>query len=268
MGVRLAPTEYRRTPYAAPMHARAVVSARIDGLAGGLARFALVLALLCGVAELLAGPAYRLGLWSLGTAFGTMRWATTAALAAAAIALVATLLAARTGVRQLAMPLAGLVLALAVAAPPLWLYMRVQQLPHIHDISTDTANPPAFVAVLPLRQGARNPVDYASGTAAQQKAGYPDITPLQLAVTPAEAFARAEQAVRALGWSIVAAVPSEGRIEATDTTLLFGFKDDVVVRITPSGPGSTVDVRSLSRIGGSDFGTNAKRVRAFLQRMQ
>ena len=249
------------------MHGNAVAPRRPPGLARALARIALVLALLCGAAELLAGPAYRLNLLSLGAALTTMRWAATSALAAAAIALVAALLAVRSGGRERVMAIAALVLALAVAGPPLWLYMRAQQLPRIHDISTDTANPPAFVAVLPLRQDARNPVAYTRATAAQQAAGYPDIASLRLPVAPAEAFARAERAARALGWSIVAAEPSEGRLEATDTTLLFGFKDDVVVRITPSAPGSIVDVRSLSRVGGSDFGTNAKRVRAFLHRM-
>lgn len=145
----------------------------------------------------------------------------------------------------------------------------MQRLPRIHDISTDTANPPKFVAVLPLRLGARNPVDYAPATALQQKSGYPDIAPLTLSVPPAEAFARAERAANALGWTIVATAAVEGRLEATDTTPLFGFKDDIVVRVTPATDGgSIVDVRSLSRVGGSDFGTNAKRVRAFLRRME
>ena len=235
-----------------------------------LARFALVLAALCGAAELLAGPAYRLGLLSLGAALGTRRWAATAALATAAVALVLTIFAARSGGRRaLAPSAAALVLALVVAAPPLWLYVQVQRLPHIHDISTDTAHPPTFVAVLPLRIDARNPVDYSPATAQQQKAGYPDIAPLRLAVPPAEAFARAVRAANGLGWTIVAAEASEGRLEATDTTLLFGFKDDIVVRVAPaSGGGSIVDVRSLSRVGGSDFGTNASRVRAFLRRLE
>ena len=68
--------------------------------------------------------------------------------------------------------------------------------------------------------------------------------------------------------ALVAVQASEGRLEATDTTLLFGFKDDIVVRIRPSAGGSLVDVRSLSRIGGSDFGTNARRVRVFVHRLQ
>ena len=84
----------------------------------------------------------------------------------------------------------------------------------------------------------------------------------------AEAFARSLRTAQALGWEIVAAVPAEGRIEATDTTLLFGFKDDVVIRVTGDGPGSRVDVRSASRVGRSDFGTNARRVRAYLDRLQ
>ena len=88
-----------------------------------------------------------------------------------------------------------------------------------------------------------------------------------LGVPPAQAFERAERTARAMGWQIVAAVPDALRIEATDTTLLFGFKDDVVIRIRPSGQGSVVDVRSLSRIGGSDIGTNARRVRRFLDRL-
>jgi len=66
---------------------------------------------------------------------------------------------------------------------------------------------------------------------------------------------------------VVAAAPDKMRIEATDTTLMFGFKDDIVVRITPQDGGSVVDVRSLSRVGGSDFGANAKRVRAYLKRV-
>jgi uncharacterized protein (DUF1499 family) len=70
-----------------------------------------------------------------------------------------------------------------------------------------------------------------------------------------------------MGWEVASAAPEALRIEATDSTLLFGFKDDVVVRITPQGSGSVVDVRSLSRIGGSDLGTNAKRVRAYLRRL-
>ena len=166
-----------------------------------------------------------------------------------------------------ALAVSALAIGIAVAAPLLYMYERAQSLPKIHDISTDTSDPPAFVAVLPLRQGARNPVDYRPDTAVQQQRGYADIAPLRLNVTPAEAFARAERAARSMRWQMVDAAPAALRIEATDTTLLFGFKDDIVVRVTPEGAGSRVDVRSTSRVGRSDFGANAKRIRRFMRQL-
>ncbi len=232
----------------------------------GLARLALGLGVLCGAAALLAGPAYRLQLLQLGAGILTMRWACSVALAGAAVALVALVMLWRDAAPR-NWAAAALALNLVVAAPPLFMYWQVQQLPRIHDVSADTEKPPTFEAVLPLRQGARNSVDYVAATAAEQRKGYPDIAPLQLALAPEAAFGRALDVARSMGWQIVAATPQQLRIEATDTTLLFGFKDDVVIRITAQGPGSRVDVRSLSRVGGSDFGTNAKRVRAFLKQL-
>ncbi len=229
---------------------------------------ACVVGLISALAALMAGPAYRFGGLALGAAFGLLRWTTTAAIGAAGVALLAWLVLAVVR-RRAWQPLAALALLLnvAVAGPPLYLQQQAQRLPKIHDISTDTRDPPAFAAVLPLRQGARNPVDYRADTAEQQRRGYPDIAPLTLALPPAEAFVRAERAARAMGWDIVAASPQALRIEATATTLLFGFEDDVVVRIRPQGGGSVVDVRSLSRIGGSDIGANAQRIRRFLAQL-
>jgi uncharacterized protein (DUF1499 family) len=233
-----------------------------------LAWLALLGGPLSAIAALLAGPTYRASLLSLGSAFLLLRWATIAALTGAGVAVLALGLLWLGGARRgRALAAAAIAINVLVAAPPLYLYAQAQSLPNIHDISTDTQDPPAFVAVLPLRQGARNPVDYRPETAAQQRLGYPDIAPLVLDVPPAQAFERAERTARAMGWQIVATVPEALRIEATDTTLLFGFKDDVVIRIRPSGQGSVVDVRSLSRIGGSDIGTNARRVRRFLDRL-
>jgi uncharacterized protein (DUF1499 family) len=227
-----------------------------------------VLGLVCGAVALLAGPAYRAGIVALGTGLQLVRWAATLAAAGAAVAFVAGALH-RTSPAPRAWKAAVLALALnvAVAGPPLWLYLRVQQLPRIHDITTDTEHPPVFVAVLPLRADARNPVDYPRATAEAQKKGYPDVAPLTLGEPPPQALARAERAARAMGWQIVALAPQDLRLEATDTSALFGFKDDIVVRITPAGGGSIVDVRSLSRVGGSDFGVNARRVRAFLRKL-
>jgi uncharacterized protein (DUF1499 family) len=84
---------------------------------------------------------------------------------------------------------------------------------------------------------------------------------------PARAVQLAQQVAKDMGWEILAVVPSEGRVEATDTTWYFGFKDDVVVRVQPDSTGSRVDVRSESRVGGGDTGTNARRVRAYLARL-
>jgi uncharacterized protein (DUF1499 family) len=91
---------------------------------------------------------------------------------------------------------------------------------------------------------------------------------VNLDVAPAQAFDRALSAARAFGWEIVASDPSQGRIEATATTYWFGFKDDVVIRITSQGSGSRVDVRSLSRIGESDVGMNAKRIRSYVSKLK
>ena len=73
---------------------------------------------------------------------------------------------------------------------------------------------------------------------------------------------------RSSGVPIVAAEPGVGRIEATDQTRWFGFKDDVVIRVTEADGGSRVDIRSKSRIGRNDFGTNAKRVRAYSRKLE
>jgi uncharacterized protein (DUF1499 family) len=152
--------------------------------------------------------------------------------------------------------------------------------PPIHEISTDLTDPPAFVAVEALRKSsdAVNPPEYVRqvkgpggsiiDVTRMQRAHYPDIQPLQLAVAPAEALKSAQRAAQQLGWASVAYAPAEGRLEATDTTAFFGFKDDVVVRVRASDGGSRVDVRSKSRVGLSDIGTNAKRVRAFLKAME
>lgn len=138
--------------------------------------------------------------------------------------------------------------------------------PPIHDITTDLENPPMFVAAIPVREaaGAANPPMYfAAENAPLQAKAYPDIGTIVLATSAAEAFAKAETAAQALGWEIIAAVPEEGRIEATATTAWIGFKDDVVIRVTGTGTESRVDLRSKSRVGKGDAGLNAQRIRAF-----
>jgi uncharacterized protein (DUF1499 family) len=103
--------------------------------------------------------------------------------------------------------------------------------------------------------------------ASLQREGYPDIKPIVLGVPPAEAFKRVDQMATAMGWDVVARAPAEGRLEAIDTTRWFGFHDDIVVRIKPDGTGSRIDIRSKSRVGRSDLGVNAQRIREFTQRL-
>jgi len=145
---------------------------------------------------------------------------------------------------------------------------QARSVPPIHDITTDTEQPPQFVAVLPLRADAPNATEYEGAEIARQQVeAYPDIATHRLPVPPDAAFTRALEAAREMGWEIVAAEPGEGRIEATDTTFWFGFKDDVVIRVAADGSGSKVDVRSVSRVGGSDVGANAKRIGDYLRRL-
>jgi len=141
--------------------------------------------------------------------------------------------------------------------------------PAIHDITTDTTNPPLFEAILPLRADAPNPPGYAGTEIAdQQQSAYPDLVTLTINKPTAEVFTAAEQVARDLNWHIVAADRAAGRIEATDTTTWFRFQDDVVIRLTTLKSGTSVDVRSKSRVGRSDMGANARRIHAFLDRLE
>jgi uncharacterized protein (DUF1499 family) len=221
------------------------------------------------VAIALAGLGSRWGWWTFRTGFSILRWGSYAALGGAALVLVGALASGRGRRRPLVAAALLTAVALATVAVP-WQWRRTaQRVPPIHDVTTDTEQPPAFVALHDRRPGATNPVEYGGPEiAAQQRAGYPDLAPVTLAVPPREALARAERTARALGWTIAAVDTAAGRLEATDRTRWFGFYDDVVVRVTPADPGSRVDVRSLSRVGGSDVGANAARIRRFTERLR
>lgn len=142
--------------------------------------------------------------------------------------------------------------------------------PPIHDISTDLETPPDFVSVVALRGEDSNPLTRTepADLADQQRNAYPQLQTLIVEDDIATVFAAALEEATAQGWDIVDAAEPEngeaGRIEATDTTLLFGFKDDVVIRIADDGPDRTlVDMRSVSRVGISDLGKNAARIEGF-----
>jgi uncharacterized protein (DUF1499 family) len=217
-----------------------------------------------------AGPAYRLGLVDLTGAFVLMRWGAWMGLAALLVALIGAWIT-RPGARRrgFGLTLTGAVAGAAAFGVPFAMLESAKASPPIHDITTDTENPPRFVAIIALRQGSPNSAEYqGEAVARQQRAAYPDIRPVTLAEPPDAAFKRALTAAREIGWQIVAAVPAQGRIEATDTTAWFGFKDDVVIRITPTAGGSRIDARSVSRLGEGDLGKNAARIRGYLRRVQ
>ena len=139
----------------------------------------------------------------------------------------------------------------------------------IHDISTDTANPPAFEVLDETRAGARNTLEYGGPElAAAQAAAYPDIAPLETDLPADAAYQRSMAVAQGMGWEIVASDAERRRFEATARTSVFYFADDVVVVVTPQEDGSRVDMRGVSRVGRSDQGVNAARIRAFHQRFR
>ena len=132
--------------------------------------------------------------------------------------------------------------------------------PPINDISTDLSDPPAFASD-PAGRG--RDMSYPADFVPQVRAAYPDLAPIRVSSDPDRALALAEETARALGWDVVAVDPAAGTLLARETTRIFRFVDDVVVRMRPAeGGGSIVDVRSKSRDGQGDLGVNAVRIRS------
>jgi uncharacterized protein (DUF1499 family) len=246
---------------------------------GKMTRFAFFTGIVAIILLAVAGPSYRLGLLPLapallGAAVGFLLFVITFIVGA-----IGLLAGGRQAVARPGAAVAVIALSFVVTVVAGFWASRGGGSAPIHDVTTDLNNPPAFKDVVPLRtaSGALNPAEYKRVQSmmgkeldvpdAQRKA-YPDIQPLVLPQPPAKAVELAAQAAKDMGWDIVAIAPSDGRVEATDTTRYFGFKDDVVVRVVPESTGSRVDVRSESRVGGGDAGTNARRVRAFLGRLR
>lgn len=231
------------------------------------------LGLLAGIVALLAmlaGPLYRAGMIGLGAAFSSVFFGYWLGLLAALFGVVALLLALFAQPRRyLVRALIAIVLGVIAFVPPMLFKHKAGSVPAIHDITTDTANPPPFQTLLAQRADAPNSAVYGGAeVAAKQQAAYPDIQPLQFDAPPATVFKAALDSAKSMGWAIAAQVPDEGRIEATATTFWFGFKDDVVIRLRPEAGGTRVDVRSESRVGGSDVGANAARIRAYSRKLR
>ena len=219
-------------------------------------RITLSLAVISALLLVISGPGTRAGLWPFRVGFGMFAGAMLVGLAAAGAALVGLAFLRPSHSRPLM--LAAFVLGVVSAAIPLDYVRRVKTLPYINDISTDSERPPQFSP----------PKAYPEHFPELQRIGYPNLHGLEVRLAPKQAFARALEIAKGHGWEIAAFDEATGRIEAVVTTRWFGFKDDVVIRVTPTGTGSRVDMRSKSRVGRSDVGTNADRIEDFLGRMQ
>jgi uncharacterized protein (DUF1499 family) len=219
---------------------------------------------------------YRAGWWTYSISFSVLlTYSAYAAIAAAVLAVVSGFWwRGMTGGARLA-TVAGLIAGAFLIYWPLQFYARVfplpiinnTPLPRIHDITTDTQDPPAFVATLAAREAEKGGTAVYGGPelAKQQQAGYPDIVPLKTPLAPDEAFKRALATAQGMsGWIIVKSDPAARTIEGSQRSLFMGFTDDFVIRVGADGTGSRIDMRSESRQGRSDLGANAKRIRAYM----
>ena len=180
----------------------------------------------------------------------------------------------RLGLGGLGYAVTAIFIGAALLGYPAYLGYKAYKLPPIYDISTDVLDPPAFDAVRRLRSRATNPAQYAGLYAAeQQREAYPDVTPLELSVPAKQAYDHALAMVNKRRWLVLDArepLPNrrDGRIEAVARTPIMGFRDDVVIRIRGVDESSRVDVRSSSRYGSHDLGSNASRITAFLESLE
>lgn len=234
-----------------------------------IVRAGLFIALAAGFAALLSGPGTNYKLWNYQTGISVLRWAAYGGIAGAAISIIGLIASIRIVIVQgFKWALLGIVVGGLVAGLVLHWKQVAESVPRIHDITTDTKNPPEFVSIRGLLKSDQNsPVYGGAEVAAQQRKAYPDITPLILSVSSDRAFEKALAVARHMGWQIIDEDKSAGHIEAVATTFWFGFRDDIVIRVRKKDSGSRVDIRSESRVGVSDLGKNAERIRAFLRAM-
>jgi uncharacterized protein (DUF1499 family) len=226
-----------------------------------------LLGFICGLGGIAAlaisALGYRLAWWPVTTALDLAEYGAYAAVLGLGLSMVGLFLALRRRAgRDILVGLLGLLVSAPVVATAVQWEYATRHYPAINDISTDTEDPPVFWDM-------PNPSEYPGGrTAELQRTAYPDLGTLSLSTTPERTFALALEIARENGWEIVAEAPDEGRIEAVATSLLYGFKDEIVIRIEPADSGTEVDLRSRSRLGRIDRGVNAARIRAFLAALQ
>ncbi|HKJ45589.1 MAG TPA: DUF1499 domain-containing protein [Balneolales bacterium] len=236
-----------------------------------IAIISFIVGIIAVVVFTVSGFGYRANIWGLGPAFKLLKWGAYIGFFGVLVGIIGVYFSRPSkNIKGLSYSVIGLLLSIAVSGTALFFYHRATSVPPIHDISTDTVNPPQFEAVLPMRAHWPNKSTYAGPkTAALQHRFYPDIKPVMLPVQPGVAYHRSLEAAKEMSWwKIQAADSLTGHIEATSTIPWFGFKDDVVIRIDTTAEGSRVDVRSTSRIGVSDIGENARRIRSYVARLK
>jgi hypothetical protein len=226
-------------------------------------------AVLACIAAMLAGFGSRIGLWDFRAGIEILRGSGYLAFLAVVLSVAGAVFCLKRKRKGLIAATSGLVLGLVLLSFLVQLRLKAHNVPPIHDITTDIVNPPQFVAILPVRSDAPNSAAYGGAEIAiKQLQAYPDIKSLVMEQPFEQAFATALGAARSMGWNIVATDNKAGRIEATATTFWFGFKDDIVIRIASADLRSIIDVRSVSRVGRSDLGANAERIRDFLDKVR
>jgi uncharacterized protein (DUF1499 family) len=213
---------------------------------------------------LISGPFTRLGIYPFTAGLLVFFVGSLAGLAA----IIAALIRLISGTQFPAITVTGLIFGALSFGLIVISFLGAIKAPVIHDITTDTIDPPGFISILPLRKNALNPVEYGGpDVAGKQISAFPDIKTIHSGLSRDKAFDKALKAAESLKWEIVDQNREKGRIEAFDTTFWFGFRDDIVIRIKAENGGSVTDIRSLSRVGMGDMGTNARRVRKFINLM-
>ena len=214
----------------------------------------------------------RSGALEIVPALSTLGGALALAMLAILLAFGAAVSIWKDGVGGIGEAVTGLLIGLALIAYPLYVGVKAYKLPAIYDITTDPIDPPRFDAIARLRPRDANPVTYAGlYTAEQQRTAYSDIEPDMTSVSPQEAYDAAMKVITKRKWHVVDArppqgtAPRDGLIEAIARTPILGFRDDVAVRVRATHEGARIDVRSASRYGRHDLGTNAARVRALIE---
>jgi uncharacterized protein (DUF1499 family) len=232
-----------------------------------LAIWARRMALFALAAAFLSIIIVRWGFLEIKPALTTFGGALSFAGVALLLALAAFVVIWREGLQGMGYALAAIGISVVLLAYPAYLGYKAYKLPWIYDITTDPIDPPRYEALARLRPRDANPVAYAGLYAAElQRSAYPEVEPLDEDTSPQQAYNAALAVITKRRWTIVNRIPPvprrDGRIEAVARTAIMGFREDVVVRVRASEDGTRVDIRSSSRYGSFDFGSNASRVQA------